>query len=188
VIKNILQWLVFIVLLAASALAGYRLYLHNQPQIPEYSPGEALSADERFRALEKFTLKDPDGTDHTLNQWAGRPQIINYWATWCAPCRKEVPLLVNLQEAHQDQNLIIIGLSMDFPEDTEKVREFMQAQNVNYPVLMAVDDGQAIAELYGAENFALPVSIFVRADGTVSHTHLGELKEPDARKFLDNTL
>ncbi len=115
-----------------------------------------------------YTLKDMHGADVRLADFKGRPMIINFWATWCAPCRHEIPGFVELVEKYKAQNFIVLGISVD--DKPEDLRTFAEEFKMNYPVLVGLghDDLQ---EAYGA--FSLPVSWFIKADGTVDYKHLG---------------
>ncbi len=178
------QSLGFAALLTASLAAGYFAYRVSQPAPVDRdaatdAPSASASAD--MTAVE---FKSPDGEVFTLSEWSGQPQIVNFWATWCGPCRDEMPVLVDAYSKYADQGLVVIGLSMDYPDDTELVRQFVAEYDVEFPILMAVEQGNALADSYGAENFVLPISVFVAADGTVTSVHTGLLTEEEAEAEL----
>ncbi len=162
------------VLLAGSLLAGYVAYNASLP--------EPVAATTRVDSnqLESLELSAPDGTVYSMDTWAGFPQIVNFWATWCGPCREEMPVLVQVQQDYADKGLVVIGLSMDYPEDTELVQQFAAEFGVDFPILMASDHGNTLAASYGAEYFALPISVFIKADGTVTKIHTGLLTQDQA--------
>ncbi|HSG00457.1 MAG TPA: TlpA disulfide reductase family protein [Vicinamibacterales bacterium] len=116
-----------------------------------------------------FTLKDMDGADVNLADFKGRPLIINFWATWCGPCKHEIPAFVELVDRYKDQGFTVLGVSVDdAPED---LKPFAAEYKINYPVLVGLghDDLQ---EAYGA-HIIVPVSWFVRRDGTVHLKWMG---------------
>jgi len=115
-----------------------------------------------------YTLKDMNGVEVNLEDYRGRPLLINFWATWCAPCRHEIPGFVELVEKYKAQNFTVLGISVD--DKPEDLRPFAAEFKMNYPVLVGLghDDLQ---EHYGA--FSLPVSWFIKADGTVDYKHTG---------------
>lgn len=120
-----------------------------------------------------YTLKDMDGQDVRLSDFRGRPMLINFWATWCAPCRHEIPAFVELVEKYREERFIVLGISVD--DKPEDLRTFAAEFKMNYPVLVGLGHDE-LQEHYGA--YQLPVSWFVRADGTVDYKHLGtESKE-----------
>ncbi len=110
-----------------------------------------------------FVLADMDGKEVNLADFKGRPLVVNFWATWCGPCKVEVPWFVEFAEKYRDQNLAIVGVSVD--DTPEQIREFAQQQGVNYTMLVGQgrDD---VAREYDAL-MAIPVTWLIRADGTV---------------------
>ncbi len=130
----------------------------------------------------EFTLTGLDGKRHPISEWSGHPQIVNFWATWCVPCRKEIPLLNRIQTEYAPKGLKIIGIAVDFPEDVEK---FLKIVPLSYDVLLGEDDALEAAKAYGVETMALPFSAFVDSHGRVLTVHLGELHEPNLRATLD---
>lgn len=121
------------------------------------------------RANLNFTLKDMNGKDVRLADFKGKPLVINFWATWCAPCKAEIPAFVELVEKYREEQLTVLGISTDdAPED---LRPFAATYKMNYPVLVGLGH-EDLMEAYGA-SYAIPVSWFIRADGTVSLKHMG---------------
>lgn len=114
------------------------------------------------------TLKDMNGNDVRLADFRGRPMLINFWATWCAPCRHEIPMFVELVDKYKDQKFVVLGISVD--DKAEDLRNFAAEFKMNYPVLVGLGH-DALQEHYGA--YSLPVSWFVRADGSVDYKHTG---------------
>lgn len=115
-----------------------------------------------------YTLKDMNGVEVNLADYRGRPLLINFWATWCTPCRHEIPAFVELVDKYKAQNFTVLGISVD--DKPEDLIPFAAEFKMNYPVLVGLghDDLQ---EHYGA--YSLPVSWFIRADGTVDYKHTG---------------
>ena len=120
-------------------------------------------ADGHTQAPLDFVLKDVDGQDVNLADLKGKPLVINFWATWCGPCKTEVPWFVEFADKYRDQGLTIVGVSVDDP--AEDIRTFSDAYNVNYPMLVGLgrDD---VAKAYDAL-MAIPVTWLIRPDGTV---------------------
>ncbi|HUF46656.1 MAG TPA: TlpA disulfide reductase family protein [Vicinamibacterales bacterium] len=110
-----------------------------------------------------FTLKDMDGNDVRLSDFRGRPLVVNFWATWCGPCKHEIPAFVELVEKYKDQNLTVLGISVD--DTPEDLRPFAAEYKMNYPVLVGLGHDE-LQELYGA-HIMVPITWFVRPDGTV---------------------
>ena len=116
-----------------------------------------------------FTLKDMNGQEVKLSDFKGRPVIVNFWATWCAPCKHEIPIFVELVEKYKDQKFTILGISTDDPP--EDLRPFAAEFKMNYPVLVGLGQ-DALIDAYSA-GFVLPVSWFIRPDGSVYLKHEG---------------
>ena len=111
-----------------------------------------------------FTLKDMDGKDVKLSDYAGKPLVVNLWATWCAPCRVEMPQLVELSAKYKARGVSFIGISID--DSPEEIRAFAKQFGVPYPLLVGDgrDDVLSAMGYFGP----VPMSIFIRADGIVA--------------------
>jgi cytochrome c biogenesis protein CcmG/thiol:disulfide interchange protein DsbE len=110
-----------------------------------------------------FSLKDMDGKTVDLASFKGRPVLINFWATWCPPCKAEIPWLMEFSDKYKHGNLAVIGISVDDAPD--EIRKFAAEQKINYSML--VGDGQdALKAAFDAEA-VIPVSWLIKADGTL---------------------
>jgi len=121
-----------------------------------------------------FTLPDIDGVDREFSEWSGTHRLINFWATWCAPCRREIPLLKAFQEEHGEDGFQIIGIAVDFPD---LVAPFAEEVEFNYPILTGQQDAMAVAETSGVEFIGMPFTMIVARDGELLGAYLGELHE-----------
>ena len=119
-----------------------------------------------------FTLPDVSGTNHELSEWDGKMRILNFWATWCAPCRREIPLLKEFQDEQGGNGFQVIGIAVDFPEP---VAHYAEAAEFNYPILVGEQDAMAVAESSGIEFVGLPFTMFVAANGELLGAYIGEL-------------
>lgn len=128
---------------------------------------DAASADTAM--LPDFSMPDLEGTEISLRSWPDRSLIINFWATWCAPCLREIPMLKDYQEQHADVQ--IVGIALDSPD---AVQAFAADMQFNYPILVGPQGFEAAAAL-GAEYVALPLTVFVADDQRIFGTHMGEL-------------
>ena len=133
-----------------------------------------------------IALPDLDGAAWTLAAWNDGPMLINFWATWCPPCREEIPLLKQLQDEHRAAGLTVVGIAID--EDVDEVRNFADRIEFNYPILMGDENGLALSSALGASVFALPISVFVDRNGRITRMHTGEIHADEARMALAEIL
>ena len=115
-----------------------------------------------------FTLKDMNGVDVKLATFKGKVILLNFWATWCGPCKAEIPSLVELQEQYGD-DLVVLGFSVDDP--VEKMRPYAEEYKINYPLLVGngrEDVQEAFGPLYG-----IPVSVIIDREGRIAKKHSG---------------
>jgi thiol-disulfide isomerase/thioredoxin len=132
--------------------------------------------------LPDVTLPDRSGTPRSLASWKGQPLIINFWATWCGPCREEIPLLNTLRKERAADRLEIIGIAID---EQQKVLDYAREIGIEYPVLMGEQEGYEAAERFGVASLVLPFSVFVDAQGRIVTLKVGELHPEQAAAILD---
>ena len=124
--------------------------------------------------LGEFELIDLNNVMTNSSKWNGQYKLINFWATWCAPCRREIPLLNNTQKEYQDISLQIIGIAVDVLDD---VIAYSEETSFEYPVLVGEEEAIAIAENANIEFIGLPFTMLVDDQNEIIKTHLGEIKE-----------
>jgi len=153
-------------------MAGALFYAARIPVENESAP-EPMAV-EAFDIVQypAFTLKDLDGVDRDFSEWHGRHRLLNFWATWCAPCRREIPLLKEFQEEQGDDGILVMGIAVDFAED---VAVYAKAAEFNYPILIGQEDAMAVAESSGLDFIAMPFTMIVSKDGEFLNAYLGEL-------------
>lgn len=154
-------------LLLAAAVGGYVL----RNQIPHDEMATANTSPVADAPLD-FTLSDLEGNERNFTEWDGKSRIVNFWATWCAPCRREIPLLKETQEKHGDSGLQIVGVAVDFLDD---VKAYAIDAQFNYPILIGQEDAMKIAESSGIPFIGLPFTLIVSADGQLLGSHMGEI-------------
>jgi thiol-disulfide isomerase/thioredoxin len=115
-----------------------------------------------------FTLKDMNGIDVRLASFKGKVILINFWATWCGPCRVEIPHLIELQQQYGD-DLVVLGVSID--DTAEKLKPYAAEMKVNYPLLVG-NGRQDFQDAYGPF-WGIPVTVFVARDGLIHKKHSG---------------
>jgi len=143
------------------------------------NPAVAAAAVPAERPL--FTLPDLEGKPHPVTEWDGKALVVNFWATWCAPCRREIPLLNRLQKEYAAKGVEVVGIAVDFVND---VKGYVKANPIGYPVLVGEEAGMEAARGFGVEALAFPFTVFTDSKGRVVTLHLGELHEATARAIL----
>ena len=131
--------------------------------------------------LPDFTLPDLDDQLRSIREWSGRSLVINFWATWCAPCRREMPLLQSLQDERADGSLQVIGIALDNLAD---VKRFVTEIGVTYPILYGEDDAPPIAESFGDDYIGLPFSVFAAPGGEILALWTGEVDADDLYRLV----
>lgn len=131
--------------------------------------------------LPDITLADREGKPTKLASFGGRSLMVNFWATWCAPCRREIPLLNRLRQERKAQNAEIVGVAVDFRED---VLKFEEKVPLKYPLLIGEEDGLAAAEAFGM-GMAFPFSVFIDHQNRILTVKIGELHEDEANFAFD---
>lgn len=142
----------------------------------------SLRQPDATETLAEFSLSDLRGNTRSISEWSGRPLILNFWATWCAPCRREMPLLQTLHQEREGEALEVIGIAID---RLDAVDAFVAESGVTYPILVGQQDAMDIAEQFGADFVALPFTVFTAGNGEILWLHLGELHREQLRIILD---
>jgi cytochrome c biogenesis protein CcmG/thiol:disulfide interchange protein DsbE len=132
-----------------------------------------------------FTLPTLDGIEVSLSQFHGQPVLINFWATWCLPCREEMPELVRSYEAHKSEGLMILGLNLTYSDTLPGVQEFVNEFHLTFPVLLD-KDGKVAERLYPLPG--VPTSIFINRDGTIERVQVGLMSGKQIDKFVAEIL
>jgi thiol-disulfide isomerase/thioredoxin len=161
----------FIALMAGALFYAARAPTQRTPAEPP--PAVAVQDTPAPAAVHPaFRLPDTAGAPHELTEWSGRNRLLNFWATWCAPCRREIPLLEAFQTEQGETGIQVIGIAVDVPDDVAK---YAVSAGFNYPVLVGQDDVMTLVESWGIDFVGLPFTMVVSADGELLDTHFGEL-------------
>ncbi len=159
----------FIALMVGALFYAARIPIEAQAP----APAAAVSTTETGAPVyPAFKLLDIDGVERDFSEWDGEHRLLNFWATWCAPCRREIPLLKAFQEEHGESGFQIIGIAVDFPD---QVAAYAEEAQFNYPILVGQEDAMAVAETSGVEFIGMPFTMIVAADGELLNTHIGEI-------------
>ena len=132
-----------------------------------------------------LSLPDTSGQQQSLAQWRGKVLVVNFWATWCEPCRKEMPEFVRAQRELGPKGLQFVGIAVD---QRDKVEQFAKELDLNYPALIAGYDAVDLSKSLGNELSALPFTIVLDRKGNVATTQLGPFKPDKLRATIDSLL
>lgn len=117
-----------------------------------------------------FTIKDMNGRDVKLSDFKGKVILLNFWATWCGPCKVEIPGFVELYNGYKDKGFVVLGVSTD--DSAEQLRKFSRDMKITYPVLVGNDRSDITDDAYGPM-WGIPVSFLIGKDGTICHRYMG---------------
>jgi thiol-disulfide isomerase/thioredoxin len=166
--------------LSAAAVLGYLTYRGLVGDVDAPTDDNGAAAPAAVATLPNFSLANLAGEQQSIQSWPGKPLLINFWATWCGPCLREIPMLKELQAARPDVQ--VVGIAIDKPELVTKFAGDMQ---FNYAILMGQNEAWAAAAALGVNIFALPFTVFTAGDGSILGVHTGELHAEHLEAFRD---
>ncbi|KAF3981803.1 MAG: TlpA family protein disulfide reductase [Methylococcales symbiont of Hymedesmia sp. n. MRB-2018] len=135
--------------------------------------------------LPEFSIADINGEQQSIAQWDNKIRIINFWATWCPPCLKEIPEFIKIQNAFSDKNVQFIGIAM---EEAESVKQYLAVNPVNYPMLIAGDGNVSLSRQLGNIFDAVPFTLIVNQLGTIIYRQPGEISSEKIRQLINPLL
>ena len=157
-------------------LCSWTLAAHSADLPPDSVAGHRRPA---------FDLPDVHGQAVSIARWDGRVIVLNFWATWCGPCRTEIPLLNTLQKNFAARGVQIVGVAVD---NNTAVKQFMRSVPIDYPVLIGDQEAIEVIEAYGNRAGALPYTAFITRAGIIDSMASGALTEDYARKSIERLL
>jgi cytochrome c biogenesis protein CcmG/thiol:disulfide interchange protein DsbE len=186
------RWILALTAAVGIALLAVPLFVARTPpavdvvevEAPSLSSAAAPSCKAGSASKLDFTLKDPSGADVQLSAYKGKVVLVNFWATWCGPCRVEIPEFVEVYNEFKDRGFVILGvLSQDTPS-REQLAAFMAENRMEYPVLYTSEPlEKAFGELVG-----LPTSFLLGRDGSVCAKQLGPASKEDVKRSVEALL
>ncbi|MFZ6873150.1 TlpA disulfide reductase family protein [Undibacterium sp. Di27W] len=165
------KFIVLAVVLGA-VFAGLGIYAGNLQTTPK------PPADKAVAQLMVQQFKDAEGKSQTMAQWQGKFLVVNFWATWCAPCVQEMPELSSLQQEFKGKPVQILGPGIDSPSN---IAEFSKKYQISYPLFAAGMEGTELSRQLGNAGGGLPFTILISPDGRVLKSYLGRLKMQELR-------
>ena len=174
------QALIVVAVAAAALAAGSVLRLGGRDQT-----ATAISAVSAAAGLMAARLPDVDGRTQALEQWRGKVLVVNFWATWCVPCREEIPALIKVQNKWGARGLQIIGIAID---ENDKIRPYAAELKINYPILVGGLDGIELARQAGNRLGGLPFTVVFDRQGGIVHSQLGGVSQQKLEGFIQPLL
>ncbi|SER66416.1 Thiol-disulfide isomerase or thioredoxin [Nitrosomonas sp. Nm51] len=171
--------ILFCVAAIAAMSAGVWLRAHfmdtPQPPLPDEMSKQGAEA------ILSANLPDVDGLSQPVSQWKGDVIVANFWATWCTPCREEIPEFIEMQQEYRDQGLTFIGIAID---QQEKVIPYSKEFGINYPVLIGGLNAMSLAEAAGNQMSVLPYTVIFDRQGNITDTFLGRVHKKTLEKSI----
>lgn len=133
------------------------------------------------QAILATQLPDLDGNDQAVSQWLGKVIVVNFWATWCTPCREEIPEFIEAQKKYGDQGLMFVGIAID---QVDKVKMFSKEFGINYPVLVGSMNTWSLLEAAGNRHSALPYTVVINRSGALVENYLGRVNLKKLEKLV----
>jgi thiol-disulfide isomerase/thioredoxin len=190
-----MKMLVYGAIALTAAAAGFAIYQYGVA--PRFATTEAPSGVDQPPAnpqtestgdslmpevLPDFTLTDRQDVPRSIRSWPGKSMIINFWATWCGPCRREIPLLKQIQRDRGAEGFQVVGIAVDFRDD---VLKYADEIGIDYPILIGEQEGLDAVAKFGLEATGFPFTVFTDKQSRIILTHLGELTEAESEVLLD---
>jgi thiol-disulfide isomerase/thioredoxin len=192
-VTRVVQGLAVIVIAGGTGFLAYRLTTRHTSTIT-VAPAATLPAHEAQtqapqvpaprqvpEVVPELAMPDRAGVRRKLSEWKGRPTLFNFWATWCEPCRREIPLLLRLRREHAADGVEVVGIAVD---SRDAVLKYAQDMHIDYPVLVGEQEGFEAVQAFGMET-VLPFTVFTDSQARIVTLKVGELHPDEAAFILD---
>ncbi|MEG2153964.1 MAG: TlpA disulfide reductase family protein [Burkholderiaceae bacterium] len=146
---------------------------------------QSVAASSGSRALFTRSFPDTEGKEQPLDQWRGQVLVINFWATWCPPCIREMPDLQKVADDYRDRGVQVIGLGIDNPT---AIHAFQAQYQLRLPILVAGFGGSELSQQLGNASGALPYTVLVDRQGRIVQTRLGQINPAELRRWIDQQI
>lgn len=128
-----------------------------------------------------FSLQDTSDKLHNIKEWDGKVVLLNFWATWCPPCRREIPTFINMYDKYREKGFTIVGVALDTKQNAI---DFVDPMGINYPILVGEKDGIALTQEYGNNLGVLPYSVIIDRKGVIRQTIRHELNQQQIEQLI----
>jgi peroxiredoxin len=145
----------------------------------EMVKAQSVKPEKERKPAPEFALKDADGKTVKLSDYKGKVVLLNFWATWCGPCKMEIPWFIDFEKEYKDKGFAVLGVAMD-DDGWDAVKPYLEEKKVNYRMVLGNDQ---VAEQYGGVD-SLPTSILIDRDGRIATMHIGLVSKSDYRNDI----
>jgi len=173
--------LLYIGVAALAIFSGFLLQNAKTSSTPKHMTQNLSLTNGGANLILATTLPDLQGEKQSISQWKGKVLVVNFWATWCEPCRREMPEFIELQDELRDQGLLFIGIALD---QKNKVQQFSREIGVNYPILLGGIEAMELAEAAGNRYAVLPFTVIFNRNGEIASTHVGRIARDKLEPIL----
>ena len=143
----------------------------------------AVKPEKERKLAPDFSLKDSSGKTVKLSEYRGKVVLLNFWATWCGPCKIEIPWFIDFQQQYKDRDLVVLGISMD-EDGWTSVKPYVEQKKINYRVAIGTEE---LSTLYGGVD-ALPTTFMIDRAGRIASTHLGLVSKSEYQTEIQDLL
>lgn len=175
-LKNLLLLAAAVLALAGGYWTAQSLRPAEKETTPTYGGGTMID----------FSLPDLNGKKHALSEWRGKVIVLNFWATWCPPCREEIPLFIALQKRYGSGGIQLVGVAT--ADNKESVVAYRQSTGMNYPILIGDDDAMDIMAHYGNRQGSIPYTVIIDRQGAIVTRKLGAFDQAELMHIIQPLL
>lgn len=180
---------IFSLAVAASAVAlGYGIVAHwptHQGRPADQGQAAKTQSSMISQARPDFTMPDLTGTPRHIKEWDGKVLAVNFWATWCEPCKQEIADFNTLQKQYGDKGFQFVGVALD---DLDAVQTYLKTSTISYPVLIGEDQAMTVASHYGDDEGVVPYTAFINRKGQIAYIQYGAMSQDLARQVIESLL
>lgn len=173
------QLMIVVAVAVAGAIAG-ALYKNAERIDLAHPPGPDAAPQ-----LLALSLADLDNKPRSLAEWRGKVMVVNFWATWCPPCREEIPGFTRLNKKYAEKGVQFVGISID---SAAKVKEFAEENHIDYALLIGDSSAMNLAPSFGNRSMGLPFTVILDRSGATHQVRIGRLDEPDLDAILSKLI
>ena len=179
------KWTVHVILVAMALVVGVIVTVLVFPR--EQSPQQSDVGSAQFvgKLAPDFRLPTLDGAEVSLSQFRGQPMVINFWASWCLPCREEMPKLVQSYEAHKAEGFMLLGVNLTYSDSVPDAQAFASEFKITFPVLLD-KEGVVAEKMYQIPG--IPTSVFINRDGTIERIQVGVMTSRQIKQYVAEIL